>query len=96
VDYEAIDRLEKRLGTVEKQVDEVLKAIVGHPAIGHTGLVGRQDRLELEQGRIKEQLEKNDRKLFRFGTILTLVGVVLVFAKDMIVAWISSGSAHKS
>ncbi len=97
VSTDAMAAVEKRLyemqgdiNGMKSQVQELVRAITGHTPLGFVGIVQRLDKQEIEQKLLREAHEKNDRKLFRFGTILTLIGALALFLKEFLVNWITS------
>lgn len=72
---------QKRLQNIEAAVYEIRSALVGNPKLGHRGLFQRVETIE-------DRVEKHDRKLLVWGTVLTAAGTAATFLKDKL--WPSS------
>lgn len=64
---------------IRTSLHEIKLAIVGQPELGNKGVIPRLKSVE-------EQVEDHDRKLLRWGTTISIIGAVIIFAKDAIAA----------
>lgn len=69
------DDNKKQLREIAEAVHEIRNALVGNPRLGHRGLFHRVEVVE-------DRVEKHDRKLLVWGSVLTAAGVTLTFVKD--------------
>lgn len=73
----------QRVGSDERK--KIMVALMGDE-FGNEGILPRLDRYEKSQSDLKEKQEATDRKLMRWGGIVTGISFTLGLLKDNIVA----------
>lgn len=69
----------EQLRQIHATQQEIKTALIGNPALGHQGLVTRVERIE-------ERVEKHDRKLLVWGSLVAAAAVAIEFLKDIFTA----------
>ena len=75
--HERLDRIEQTNTRFIDGIARVERALVGEPSLGNRGLVHRVDLVE-------DKVEKHDRKLLVWGSLIAAIGTAASFAKDWI------------
>lgn len=76
--YDRLDRIESTNTRFLEGIARVERALVGEPTLGNRGLVHRVDAVE-------EKVEKHDRKLLVWGSLVATVATAAGLAKDVFI-----------
>lgn len=74
--HERLDRIEAGNTRFLDGIARVERALVGEPTLGNRGLVHRVDTVE-------EKVEKHDRKLLVWGSLVATIATAVGLAKDI-------------
>jgi hypothetical protein len=72
----SIEEVGSHIQTIRSDIREIKTALVGN-RLGQKGIIPRLETVEAT-------VEKHDRKLFLWGSILTVVGIVAAFIRDLL------------